>query len=217
MTMLTTACPHCGATPVPLAVHGTWKNNAGGINVAAHCPTCYKPSALTLHSAGKARVTSEWFGTSAAKGNVDLLAESGWSIFAHYPKAVTADVPEHTPADIARLYRQAQSAKARGERETAGFVFGKVLEISLKLIDPEVKGALATRIDKLAKTGRISDDVRKWAHEIRIVRNDAVHEVDEPEESDIEEIAEFVEAFLTFVFTMPKKYELRASRKTQHG
>jgi hypothetical protein len=124
------------------------------------------------------------------------------------------DIPEHTPPDIARLYKQAHSAKAREERETAGFILGKVLEVSLKLMNPDIKGPLAGRIDKMAETGRIPDDVRKWAHEIRIVRNDAVHEVDEPSASDIEEAAEFVEAFLTFVFTMPKKYELRASRKT---
>jgi hypothetical protein len=118
-----------------------------------------------------------------------------------------------TPTDIGRLYQQAHSAKARGERETAGFVFGKVLEVSLKTIDPNAKGSLAERIDAIAETGRISRDVRKWAHEVRIVRNDAVHEIEEPSESDIAEVAEFVEAFLTFVFTMPKKYELRASRK----
>ncbi len=112
---------------------------------------------------------------------------------------------------------QAHSAKNRNEREAAGFIFGKVLEVSLKTIGADLKGTPAKLIDTLAETGRLSSDVQKWAHEVRIVRNDAVHEIAEPSEDDIKEMAEFVEAFLIFVFTMPKKYELRASRKNVPG
>lgn len=214
MSVLTTTCSHCGASPVPHTVHTAWKSHADELNVAVHCPTCSKPSIIVLRAGSTSRATVDWFGTTTAKGNVDLVTESGWSIAAQYPESGKTEVPEHTPSDIGRLYRQAHSAKARGERETAGFVFGKVLEVSLKKIDPDTKGSLSDRIDAVAAKDRISGDVKKWAHEIRIVRNDAVHEVDEPSESDIAEIAEFVEAFLIFVFTMPKKYELRTSRKT---
>jgi hypothetical protein len=145
--------------------------------------------------------------------NVDLLTFSGWEIFAIWPKPAQVVAPQFTPPDIARLYTQAHSAKNRGEREAAGFVFGKTVEVSIKAIAPNSKGSLAARIDQLAESGNLSADVQKWAHEVRIIRNDAVHETTEPSAQDISEIAEFVEAFLIFVFTMPKKYEMRASRK----
>jgi hypothetical protein len=172
-----------------------------------------QPSIVTLVLSGDSKVTPDWFLTNAASENIDLVTQSKWLIGPKYPKASDTDVPEHTPPDIARLFKQAHSAKNRGERETAGFVFGKVLEVSLKTLDPAAGGTLASRIDTLAANQKLPAEVKQWAHEIRIVRNDAVHEVTEPSEADIAEITEFVEAFLSFVFTMPKKYELRKSRQ----
>jgi hypothetical protein len=215
MSVLTTACPHCGADPVPLNVKRAWEKAPNMVSVAAECPKCKMPSVMVLAPTGAPKATAQWFTTTAASENVDLLTASGWEIFVTFPDRKTIPVPQFTPPDIGRLYLQAHSAKNRNEREAAGFIFGKVLEVSLKIIGPNLKGSAAQRIDALAESGRLSADVRKWAHEVRIVRNDAVHEMTEPSEADINEMAEFVEAFLVFVFTMPKKYELRASRRKQ--
>jgi hypothetical protein len=217
MSVLTTVCPHCGADPVPLTVRRAWEKGTHQVTVAADCPKCTMPCVMVLVPGSNRRATTQWFSTTDAYGNIDLLTQSGWEVFAKFPDPQTIPVPQFTPPDIGRLYLQAHSAKNRNEREAAGFIFGKVLEVSLKTIGPELNGTAASRIDALADSGRLSSDVQKWAHEVRIVRNDAVHEIAEPSEADITEMAEFVEAFLVFVFTMPKKYELRASRKKSAG
>jgi hypothetical protein len=215
MSVLTTLCPHCGADPVPLTVRATWKRDSDQIAVAADCPKCTSPCTMILLPGPNRKATADWFGVPLPSNtpSVDILTSSGWEIFAIWPKPAQVAAPEFTPPDIARLYSQAHSAKNRGEREAAGFVFGKTVEVSIKAIAPNSKGSLAARIDELAQSGELSRDVQKWAHEVRIIRNDAVHEMTEPSAQDISEIAEFVEAFLTFVFTMPKKYEMRTSRK----
>ena len=72
------------------------------------------------------------------------------------------------------------------------------------------------RLDRILTTYRVASWFEtRVAALLSIVRNDAVHEMTESSEADINEMAEFVEAFLVFVFTMPKKYELRASRRKQ--
>jgi hypothetical protein len=215
MSVLTTLCPHCGADPVPLTVRAAWKRDSDQIAVAADCPKCTRPCAIMLIPGPNKKATADWFGMPLPSNapSVDLLTHSGWEILEIWPKPLQVVAPQFTPPDIARLYTQAHSAKNRGEREAAGFVFGKTIEVSIKAIAPNSKGSLAARIDQLAESGNLSPDVQKWAHEVRIVRNDAVHELTEPSEADIAEMAEFVEAFLIFVFTMPKKYELRTSRK----
>jgi hypothetical protein len=216
MSVLTTLCPHCGADPVPLTVRVAWKRDPDQIIVAADCPKCTLPCTILLVPGPDKKATADWFGMPLPSNtpNVDILTFSGWEIFTVWPKPSLVVAPQFTPPDIARLYTQAHSAKNRGEREAAGFVFGKTVEVSIKAIAPNSKGSLATRIDELAQSGHLSPDVQKWAHEVRIIRNDAVHETAEPSEQDIAEIAEFVEAFLMFVFTMPKKHEMRTSRKS---
>ncbi|MCV0369591.1 MAG: DUF4145 domain-containing protein [Filomicrobium sp.] len=65
----------------------------------------------------------------------------------------------------------------------------------------------------MTTSSHIPADVAKWADEIRIVGNDAAHDAAELAKEDVDEIAEFVDAFLQYVFTMPAKFARRQSRK----
>jgi hypothetical protein len=171
------------------------------------------PAALLLSPGRDMKATADWFLTGNSKGNVDAAVESGWNVITSFPSYQEKEAPQHTPSDIARLFKQAASAQQRQENEAAGFLFGKTLEASIMKLAPDVTGTLAQRIDRLAQKGEISSDVRNWAHEIRIIRNGAVHEAAEPPSQEIAAIAEFTEAFLLFVFTMRRKYEDRQSKQ----
>lgn len=62
---------------------------------------------------------------------------------------------------------------------------------------------LFQRIESLTKAGRLTADLGKWAHEVRIEGNSSVHD-DEPEtKEDVEAIHEFCRAVLLYTFTLP--------------
>lgn len=213
MAVITFKCPGCGSNAMPLNVRAYAKRDAGVVYAFVICPTCSLPAALQLTQGPNSKVTADWFMTSDAKGSIDAIVQSGWRVSATFPEFQEKQAPQHTPDDIARLYKQAGSAQSRQENEAAGFLFGKTLEASVKHLAPAISGTLAQRIDGLAQNGTIPEDVQKWAHEIRIVRNGAVHETSEPAAEEIAAMAEFTEAFLLFVFTMRKKYEDRRSKQ----
>jgi Domain of unknown function (DUF4145) len=211
MSILTTVCPHC-TIDQPLSVKQVYVCRDDDVAVFAVCPRCDKPVAAVIEPGPDRTATAEWF-SAAWPENFDLLTYSNWEIRYLFPKLQQKQAPEHTPADIARIFKQACSAQSRGELEAAAILFGKTLEVAIKQLDPEAKGTLKQRIDQMAQKSKIPNDVVTWATEIRIVRNDAAHQLEEPNLQDVAEIQEFTEAFLMFVFTMPKKIATRNSRK----
>jgi hypothetical protein len=199
---------------MPLGVHKYVRREEGLVYAFVTCPTCHLPAALVLSPGKEAKTTTGWFLTSQAHGDFDTCQQSGWNVITSFPAFEEKAAPLHTPSDIARLYKQAASAAARQELEAAGFLYGKVLESSIKQLDQNITGPLAKRIEMLSQKGILSEDLTNWAHEIRIIRNDAVHELTQPSPEDVAAIAEFAEAFLLVVYTMREKFKARQSKKT---
>jgi hypothetical protein len=209
MTIIATTCPHCDADR-PLDVQKCVKRNVYTAIIFTICPTCRLPVSLLLTQGADESKSINWFLEISLGTNVDMITETNWMIIGVFPALSKKNAPEFTPPDVAKLYVQAISSQARQEREAAAFLFGKVLELAIKTRYPDTTGTLAQRIDTLADRGHCKE-VKEWAHEIRIIRNIAVHETVEPHEEDIVAIAEFTEAFLMVVFTMNVKYAQRAS------
>lgn len=69
-------------------------------------------------------------------------------------------------------------------------------------------GSLFARIDKAAADHMITQDVAKWAHEVRLDANDERH-ADEsaplPDEQDAQRSIDFASAFATLLFTLPAR------------
>ena len=163
MAVISSKCPGCGAEPMPLVVQVYSKRDDSMVYAFVTCPTCKMPAALVLIAGNDRKATADWFLTGSSQGNVDAAVASGWKVITSFPTFQEKEAPQHTPADIARLFKQAASAQQRQENEAAGFLFGKTLEASIKKLAPEVTGTLAQRIDRLAEAGDISADVRKSA------------------------------------------------------
>jgi hypothetical protein len=182
------------------------------------CARCERPVGIIIANLGSGgSYAAGWFETSHAKANVDLLETTGWEIYKMYPTPEASVAPEHTPPDIARIYIQGMDNRKRENLDSAAIMFRKTLEVATKRLDPGLNVPLQRRIDALAAADRIPKEVGQWAHEIRIVGNDAAHDVDEPKPSDVDAIAEFTEAFLEYVFTLPRKFELRKSQVTKNN
>jgi len=68
------------------------------------------------------------------------------------------------------------------------------------------------RIDALAADNKLTPDLKDWAHQVRLGGNDAAHDLDPftPEEAD--ELLNFAELYLTYVYTLPGRLKERRER-----
>ena len=84
----------------------------------------------------------------------------------------------------------------------------------VKAYDSKLKGDLFTRIDALAKNHDITPAMQDWAHQVRLIGNDAAHDQDEPSDQDIEAVASFTETLLKYLFTLPHEVAARRAATT---
>jgi hypothetical protein len=91
----------------------------------------------------------------------------------------------------------------------------KVVDVSTQQLlgaESNKYGTIQRRIDALAGAGRLTSDLRDWAHEVRIAGNDAAHDIAPftPEEAD--ELLGFTDLYLTYVYSLPGRLKERRER-----
>jgi hypothetical protein len=128
--------------------------------------------------------------------------------------ADSGDAPESLPPNVDAFFRQGVSNEKAGNWDAAGAMFRKALDVTTKLVDPELsRKNLFERINALTASGRLTSDVAAWAHEVRIDGNNSVHD-DEPESAeDVAAIHQFCRAVLLYMFTLPSLVADRSSRR----
>ena len=165
-------CPHCGASRVGMTIRSKWSNARNQGVVFASCNHCSEP------------VTAV-FGLSTpppnfVANNMDVVPGPGFRLVAIYPSPRDSVAPDHVEPGLAKLFVQAEDARARGQYHTAGMGLRKTLDVALKVFDPSMKGDLFTRIDALAEKHDITPAMKDWAHQVRLMGNEATHDHDEP-------------------------------------
>jgi hypothetical protein len=84
---------------------------------------------------------------------------------------------------------------------------GKTLEAVCVLLG-EDSGTLERRLRRLRDTGKIEAKLYDWANELRLLRNDAVHDLSAAVSKDeARDCVEFVEAILVYLFTLDRKFQ----------
>ena len=94
-------------------------------------------------------------------------------------------------------------ANLAGNWTAAGMMFRKALETALKAKFPDITGKLVVRIDTAAKAGDLTQDMAEWAHQIRLLGNDATHEEEPFSEEDARSMHAFTDLMLQYLFTLP--------------
>jgi len=91
----------------------------------------------------------------------------------------------------------------------------KTIDIATKnLLGDESKNEkLVKRISLLHGKGLITEQMKDWAHIVRIDSNGAVHSDEEFTKEEAEEMIGFTEVFLIYAFSLPA---MVASRKSEH-
>ena len=127
-------------------------------------------------------------------------------------------IPDGLPEKVQRVYKEAEKTFEAG-------IWGAAMERYRKAIEQACKdkgqtsGKLVAKIKKLRDTGQITQDLNDWAHEIRIVGNEAAHDDPLPDDNAKKEATDirlFCELFMTYVYTLPKKLAERHGDKLEN-
>lgn len=197
-------CPHCLATRAAFDVAFAQPHpTQGGLwNLLAICPAC----GLAIYA--KVRSPSPHHNPKAYVGN--LMLAQGYFVAAVFPEAEQSPAPEHVPEAAGRAYEQGARCLGRSDFTPAAAMFRRCLEIALKKFSPDIEAwKLEKRIDRLADAGKITQDLKTWAHRVRLDGNDALHEEEEFTRESATELMEFTRLLLTYLYTLPEKIRLR--------
>lgn len=131
-----------------------------------------------------------------------------------YPSVPSLPTYEFVPRSIANRARSARNVFCVGEYEATVMYVRKALEALSS--EHGVSGNLFHKIDELHKTGVLDDRLKAWAHDLRQLGNEGVHQIEKsPTKEDAADSIEFLDAIILYVYTLARKYsnfqERRAS------
>ena len=191
MLVVSHDCPRCDTKGAAMTIHerameigeGDYRNY---YDVLATCLVCKRSVVATI----------------STSGSVGQSEATDIEVHAMAPKPADTSAPEHTPENVGRFYKQGMENLSKNW-DAAGTMFRKALEAGLKAKWPNEKGSLFGRIDSVAAQGGLTKDMKEWAHQIRLIGNDAAHEEEPIERKQAQEIATFTRLFLLYAFTLP--------------
>lgn len=195
MGQITRNCPHCHTSSVSFTSYAeVAKPNSRNYVTAFFCGSCYGgyfaeiscPTSQTGH---------------ATRGNIE--ANPNYRINSEYPLPTGTYAPKFLPANIDRFFLQAALSLKSGNHDASAMMSRKALEVAVKTLDPSGSGTLYNRIENLAASGKITSELKDWAHIIRDDGNEAAHEENPVTPEFSGEILSFTEMFLMYTFTMP--------------
>ena len=190
-------CPHCHTKSVLFTSFGEIRN----VNqdhtylISFFCGNCY--------GGYMAMIKSLRGGQSAHRieGNIEI--NDSYYFINEYPLPKEISSPKYLPDNINKFFLQAAESLKSGNLDASAMMSRKVLEVAVKTLNPDGNGNLYRRIEKLSELGKITDELKDWAHIIRDDGNDATHEEEPVTLEFAEELLSFSEMFLMYTFTMP--------------
>ncbi len=123
-----------------------------------------------------------------------------------WPSHPKPKLPDYLPEQVARPFLAAErNFSEPGMEEAAAGSYGRALDVATKLCAPQhAEQKLNNRIDKMRKDDLITPSLAEWAHKIKSVRNDALHDVDRIDRKELEAVRAFTETLLTYLYTLPE-------------
>ena len=122
------------------------------------------------------------------------------------PAAPSTGAPDRTPERAADYYRQGME-NLPGNLDAASSMFRSALEAGLREKFPDIEGTLNQRIERAADQGGLTPDLAKWAHQIRLSGNEAVHGGEQFSKEEAERLHAFTELVFLYLFKLPAMLE----------
>lgn len=123
--------------------------------------------------------------------------------------------PKHWPDAIGRYWLQAKRNVSGENWDAAAVMARSALQLALR--DQGASGSnFRSEIEDLAHKGVLPTLMKDWAHEVRALGNDSAHPAVEQaptEPQDAHDIVQFLDFFLEYSYSLPKKInDYRARR-----
>lgn len=205
-------CPHCGAANIAMQPMASSYISDTKSTVAFSCNRCSEVLCISfLHRANN----TQWL--NALPGDFDSrIKESGSTIVREYPEADRLSAPESVPESVKRSFVQGLDNARRGNSDAAASMFRKSIDAATRDLDPSLAGKmLAKRIDLLEQAGKLTADLKEWAHLIRLDGNQGAHDDEELSREEIKQLEEFTRLFLIYTFTLPAQVQARKEEASQ--
>jgi len=122
---------------------------------------------------------------------------------------------EGLSASIARSVAQAHRSYSTSSYDACALMCRRALEALCRTLAANGRD-LARRLADLKANGHIDERLLDWAHGVRLVGNEAAHDVDAAVTAeDARDILEFTEALLMYVFTLDTKFRSFEARRNR--
>lgn len=140
----------------------------------------------------------------------EVCAPQGVSVLYPSDRNISTD---GMPETASRAYDAAARSYQVGLYEPCVIMCRKCIEALCEELGA-TKGNLKERLDKLRRNGHIDQKLLTWADELRLIGNDAAHDLDIIiEQVDAQDALEFVEAILMYAFSLTRKFEKFKNRR----
>jgi len=124
---------------------------------------------------------------------------------------------EGLPENIKTAYDQAARALHASLFEPCVLMSRKCLEAICKIFNAKGQN-LNERLSMLHEAGHIDSRLLNWAHQIRLIGNEAAHDIDTVvTKEDARDVFDFTEAILIYVFSLTKRFESLKARRSKNG
>lgn len=214
MASLILECPHCGAEKIGFAVVYDFEckiGNAGKVKSYRSLMVCANCQEAVVGTFVKTS-SSNFANPSGCPADPN---DFGFQLVVTYPSAPPSRTPTHAPDVLKNYFGQAADAARRGSWDASGAMSRKVVDVSTQQllgVDAKKHNNIRGRIDALAAKHALTPDLQEWAHQVRLGGNDASHDEDPFTRPEAEELLDFVELYLTYVYTLPGRLAERKAR-----
>lgn len=117
------------------------------------------------------------------------------------------------PATIKSAYDQAVRSFSASLFEPSVLMCRKCLEVTCKNFGAKGRD-LKSKLQYLCDAGQIDSRLLNWAHEIRLIANEAAHDSDiNVTQHNARDVLDFTEAILIYVFSLTSRFEAFRARR----
>lgn len=213
-------CPYCQTNSI-MRVKSVHMKTYDDINLRPYCllvcDNCQNGSLLSFHiNSGYAHELDDFPEDDVVYGP-SVLRECRF-----LPKTELS-VPKHLPAILDETYKDAEFNFSSKRWKAAAQLYLQALEFACVSatagadeVEAEAESAkkvdLTRRINSLFDSGTLTQPMKEWAHQIRVIGQYHKHRYVEANQTETAELRAFCDMFMQYLYTMPGMLKARRER-----